>query len=330
MRLLLGLALLAFVFARLDLQELQQALLGSVRNWEWSGLAILLVFAALYVGVIRWHRMLVTLGVPIRFWRSFQILFIGQFFNTFMPGACGGDAVRAYYVVRETGSGLRAEAGTTVVADRLVGLFVIILFVCIIVPFRLHFLLAQTSTKGPTLLILAFLACCVLGLICFFRIHLFERFDFFRRLEERFRVGPLIRRAYDALYHFRSRPAFLLEMGFYSLLNLILLTLSCQCLAVSIGLDIRLVDMFTFFPIITVLASVPLTPGALGLRENLFAEMFKSVGVAKPASVALSLLVYAVGLIAGLVGGLIFIGFSGGRKEALAEIQTVQEDAARA
>ena len=87
-----------------------------------------MTFLGLCIGTLRWHFILNFSGIPITRFRCFQIQFIGQFLNNFFPGACGGDAARAFYICKERSAGERAEAATTVIADRAIGLFVMLLF----------------------------------------------------------------------------------------------------------------------------------------------------------------------------------------------------------
>ena len=131
-----------------------------------------------------------------------------------------------------------------------------------------------------------------------------------RQLEEKLRIGPIIRPAYATPYALRHKPLLVLEAGCYSLLNMVFLTFACVHYGRSIGLEMPTREYFTFFPLITVLASVPLTPGALGLREGLFEKMFSAVGVAASKSILVSLLVYLGGVICSLLGGLIFLRYT--------------------
>jgi uncharacterized protein (TIRG00374 family) len=310
LRYILCIALLWYLFRKVDGPEIRAAIQAALKNWPWLLSGTALTFCGLYAGVIRWYRMLQSYGMAISFKRVFQILFIGQFFNAFMPGACGGDVVRAFYVTHESVKGTRAEAATTVIADRLIGLLTLVAWCSVVIILRLGFFLNHPQTKIPGLLMVGFLVVALVGSLVFFRIHIFERWSLFKRLEEKLRLGPVIRRAYDTLYALRHKPFLLIEAGCYSLLNMAFLTLACMHFGKSIGLELAAREYFTFFPIITVLASVPITPGALGLREGLFEKMFAVVGVAASKAVLVSLLVYLGGVACSLLGGLIFMRYT--------------------
>ena len=45
-------------------------------------------------------RYLRAIGVRLSFWNAHRLTFIGFFFNNVVPGATGGDVVKAVYVAR--------------------------------------------------------------------------------------------------------------------------------------------------------------------------------------------------------------------------------------
>ena len=85
----------------------------TVSRWPWWLAGIILTFLGLLAGVFRWKEILAAQGLRLPLSRVFSIFFIGQFFNAFMLGACGGDVARAYYASRDT-PGRRTEAASTV------------------------------------------------------------------------------------------------------------------------------------------------------------------------------------------------------------------------
>jgi hypothetical protein len=78
--------------------------------------------ATFVFAILRWWVLLgaIDLRLPLRV--TAKLTFIGGFFNTFMPGAVGGDAFKMYYVVEHAPPGKRVEAATTVAIDRVIGL----------------------------------------------------------------------------------------------------------------------------------------------------------------------------------------------------------------
>lgn len=323
----LGAVLLFYIARRLDVRELGHILSGSPEHWTWWMVGVLFMFLGLLAGAARWRGILAAQGTRMPTSEVVWVFFIGQFFNAFMLGACGGDVVRAYYASRRS-PGKRAEAVSTVFADRAIGLFVMIVFCCALIAIRLPLFLDHKGTRMPGFLMFLFLVASVLAMVALFRRNLFEHWALFRRLEQGTRVGPLIRRAYEALYLYRLRPKVMAMALVYSLLNLVLLTLACAAFGLGLDITIPLKDYFTLFPIISVIAAVPITPGSLGVRESLFVAMFSSVDVDAAHAVLLSLVGYAASLVWSLFGGVLFLGWSAGAGRSVSEeIRQIQSSA---
>jgi hypothetical protein len=212
-----------------------------------------------------------------------------------------------------------------VIVDRAVGLFATIAFCGIMIAFRIPLFLDHQGTRGPGFLMLFFLLGALFALFALFRRNLFEHWPFFQRLETDTRLGPLIRRAYDAVYLYRGHVRVMLVALGLSLLNLAFLTLACYSFGKSLQVEQSLLDCFTLFPIISVIAAIPITPGSLGVREGLFITMYQAIGVDDHYSMAMSLMVYFGSLIWSLFGGLVFVGYSAGSGHTLrAEIDALK------
>ena len=86
-----------------------------------------------------------------------------------------------------------------------------------------------------------------------------------------------------------------------------------QFLVLSYGLGLRVspLAMFVIVPTIICIASLPITPSGLGVRENLFVLMLAGTTIAASATSALSLslLAYAGSLFWSLVGGVVYVLF---------------------
>ncbi len=309
LRPLLGVGILVWVFSKIPMEEFRAVLYDSLSHWPWWVLALAMTFLGLLAAAIRWHGLLAAQGVTLSPARVFRIFFIGQFFNSFLPGSCGGDVARAYYVFKET-TLKRTEAVSTVLVDRGIGLLTIVVFCCLMIAGRVPTFLAYPWAKAAGLMMVVLLVGALIGAFLFFRRHVFETGAFYQRIETTTRLGPVIRKVYNAFYVYRHQPRALIRAALFSLGNLIGLTMACYAFGQSLSLDVSIVDYFTLFPIITVLSAIPLTPGALGVREGLFAELFAVAGARSAQAVPLSLMVYGGGLFWSLFGGFIFLSYS--------------------
>lgn len=89
-------------------------------------LGLLIFFLQNLLSAYRW-KMFVDLVVKISFFKSVQLTLVGMFFNYFIPGGVGGDIVKALELSK-TKLTSRSQALSTVMSDRIFGLFAMITF----------------------------------------------------------------------------------------------------------------------------------------------------------------------------------------------------------
>ena len=95
--------------------------------------AILLYLLAQFTSTLRW-KLLLPRMLGIR--KLFSLYMIGSFFNTFLPGLIGGDAVKGFYLYKETGKGSLTLA--SIFMDRYIGFVVTDCNMCHRLPFRIQ------------------------------------------------------------------------------------------------------------------------------------------------------------------------------------------------
>ncbi|MBC8448155.1 MAG: flippase-like domain-containing protein, partial [Chloroflexi bacterium] len=159
----IGLGLLAFLLWRVDWQEMgrivSQASLGYV------GLALLIALLTVLPRVLRWQALLLTQGTKEPFLRLLSIYLVSNFFNNFLPSDVGGDSVRMLQLAQLTGRG--ADAVSSVLVERLSGLFAVLLMgtVAVLSNWRL------ASVGGIGFLVLGAFAVFVLGMVLIFNLQ---------------------------------------------------------------------------------------------------------------------------------------------------------------
>jgi len=105
---------------------------GQILSNMWSadklllGEAISVFIASGVLGSIQWRTILRFHGVFLDFSGTVARYFMGLFFNFILPGFVGGDAIRIYKTA--TISGKTTQAFSSTLADRVLGLLVLVLF----------------------------------------------------------------------------------------------------------------------------------------------------------------------------------------------------------
>lgn len=307
LRIGLCVGLLGYLFHRADKQALSGAIVQAASRWPWMVLGLLFTFLGLLAGAVRWQKVLGVQGLKFTAGKVFHIYFVGQFFNAFMLGACGGDVVRAYSAAQGQ-KGRRAEAVMTILMDRAIGLFCMIAFACLMISLRLRTFLDNEGPRDTGILMIIFFLAGLGGMVVLFRKNVFEHFSFFRRLEDNTRIGSLIRRGYEAFYLYRQHHHVLFLAVLLSVMSMTCFTLSCWSFGRALEIRVPVIDYFAMFPIISVLMSIPITPGSLGVREGLFVSLFSAVLVDRSHAILLSLMVYAGGVFWSIFGGILYMG----------------------
>ena len=195
-------------------------------------------------------------NIKLSFFYAMYLRYIGYFFNNFLPSAVGGDLMSAYLASKKTGKGI--ESFMAIFLDRLIGFFTIFLLAVI------AFLLVGEELPIPHVKVVMLV---VVGFMAALPFFLFSK-----RIARPFKVlvGWLphtiydkIKAAYHAIHQYRGHP--------FKLLFVILISLAAQgagisvnyLFAISLGLDVTLVQCFIFMPIVYVISMIP-SLGGLG------------------------------------------------------------------
>jgi len=110
------------------------------------------------------------------------------------------------------------------------------------------------------------------------------------------------------------RPCFWGGLGL-SLAAHFFLLISCYSVALGLGLDLDFWDLSAVLPLVALVTLIVPSVGGLGIRELAFQHFLTYVAITKETSIALSLVFYAVTLIWGMLGGLIYLRFGSAPKK---------------
>lgn len=287
-----------------------QQLWQTIRLVEPGALVISLVFMGLTIllGVIRWRMVLKAQGLELPFSRAAEISLVAHFFNSFLLGSTGGDLLKAYYAARETHH-KKTEAVTTVFADRLIGLFAMLLFAGVFMLFNLPLLAAHPRLQALAWLILAMLGACGLLILLAFRGGVSRGLPQARGWLRRLPKGAVLEQSLAACRELGRSSFFLPKTLLISMALNAVCVFQLMTLAAGLNLDIAPKAMFLIVPMIICISALPITPNGLGVRENLFVLMLAVPEIAVPETKALSLslLAYGGSLFWSLIGGVVYL-----------------------
>ena len=269
--------------------------------------SILLMGVTLLLGVVRWRMVLRVQGLLLPWGRATEITLVAHFFNSFLLGSTGGDLMKAYYAARETHH-RKPEAVVTVLVDRLIGLWAMLLFSALMMLPNFPLLFAHDQLRALSALVLLMLVGTSGVLLIAFRRGLSRRWPGAHQWLRRLPKGEWLERSLESCRQFGQEPFFLSRtLGVSMALNGVCVL---QLLVLSRGLHLHIspIALFVIVPMIICVSAIPITPSGLGVRENLFVFMLGEPSLQVPASSALSLslLAYAGSLFWSLVGGVVY------------------------
>ncbi len=228
--------------------------------------AILIHIFSQYVSSIRWRLLLPE---EFRGKRLFSFYLIGSFFNTFLPGIIGGDAVKTYYLYKETNKGSLSLA--SVFMDRYIG------FISLMIMGLVAFILGFGYVKGtiiewllPSIILLFLLASLVI---------------FGLRLGKRIKM---LFEFYEYFHAYRNQGDVIAKTLLLSFIIQVLSTLSLYVVTLGLGQRISPLYFFIFFPIITTISTLPISISGIGIREGLFVLLFGLLGIKPEMATAMA------------------------------------------
>ena len=264
----------------------------------------LLLFVTIPLSAYRWHLLLWCQGFRLPFRKTFEVVLVGLFFSTFLPGSHGGDIVRAGYIYH----GARQQTGTllmSILIDRVTGLAGLV-----VLGFAAQFALPAVIDLRITAVMLALAAVAVLG--SFFLPTLGRlAAAIFRYFGSR--LGEAI---LDLSMQISAAITVYLQRGRILAAAVVISIVQFGFSLAAFVVIARAFDFVTVAPVTIVYAgvvsmianSLPLTPGGIGVGEAAFANAVTLIDPSASGPYAtIFLAMRALTLLVSLLGGPVFL-----------------------
>jgi len=286
LKLLVSSTLLYIFLSRVDVAKVVETLKQTEIPLFVVGFFIYL--STIFVSTKRWS---LFLPQGMKYLKLVSLYFIGSFFNTFLPGLVGGDAVKAFYLYRHIGKGTGGLSLAAVFMDRYMGLSAMGIIAL------LGFIGGYSYIKGteivwfvPIFLGVLFLGSLVLWMVNWGKIKFLNAF-------------------YTPLMEYKAKKEKIYK-GL--LLGFIVQSIAITCfyiISLSIGIKAPIVYFFMFIPIISAAAAIPVSIAGLGIREAGFVILFTTAAglMKKEEALSLSLLIFTTMCLVNLIGGIEYL-----------------------
>lgn len=283
---------LFILFRKINFEQIVIQLANVDRRWLVA--AVVLMFVQLLLTGGRWHVISGLIGAPLRTMQAMRLTLIGQFFNQTLPSSVGGDAVRAWILVRYHRMPL-ALALKSVFSDRLSALIYLAGIAAVCLPFFLY----VTPHSGPHAQVVVGVIDLVTAL-CF--ILLWLGADRIARYLSRFRPTRAVGALFTMLHQivFAPMPSGALTL-LLSCVVQALIVLSTYCIARAFAITLAS-DAIFLMPLLMLLSAIPLSFAGWGLREGVMVTGLGMTGVSATHAISISVCLGLAQLLIGVPG----------------------------
>jgi uncharacterized protein (TIRG00374 family) len=312
---LVAAAIIFWLLRKIDFSRVQSAIRGANRTDILFG--TLLIWLTIAIAGWRWQRWLALFAIHIPLRSLICITQIGQFFLIFLPGPTGDDLTRMLYISR-LAKGRIAEACTTVLLDRCMGLSSVLVLALFCMPWQWELLSSSNQTYWFAVAILsAGLGVFIFGAAFFVAGHPTHRW-FERRLrslpahstrDEAARIWGILcanKRCVAQLFCAAMATQLLLCVAFYLAGS-----------AVEIKLPLRF--WLSFVPIVLAANAIPITIAGFGIREYLLVLFLGVLAkVDQEHALAASFVAIVMILAVCMLGGILYLFYRPKRETPIA------------
>ncbi len=303
------LAIIVWLVSTIDRQQLAQ-LQQQPKDWGRLTAAFFICLTAVCITFVRWFLLVRTLHMRFTVGDAFRLGFLGYLLNFVSIGSVGGDLFKAIFIARDQ-PGRRTEAIATVMVDRVIGFYALLLVVSLAVLTTAHPSTPVMNTLCKSALAVTAIATVGIGVVM---LPGFSNGPFAEMLSSLPKIGPILAQLTSAVRMYRGRPFVMcgilgLAMCVHCLLctSLYMVSTSLAPTAPSLG------EHFIVIPLSMVAGGLPFTPAGLGTFEFAMDALFKQVSQSGAAPGILIALAYRLITIA--VAGVGVVYYWSARRE---------------
>jgi len=243
-----------------------EAILEACKHWKLFMPAALLILIGHFIAIFRWQCLLQAHGIHLVWKVALRLSFLGNFFNTILPGAVTGDIVKVFHINRQLPGSYRKVLGS-ILLDRISGLsgliflsFGAFVWQGSLVP-ALHVFLVTSMIAA------CFFYACLLG-IAPSRDPVFKWLELLRK---KLPLTSVISETYQSIRHYHGYPKILWQALGLSVFLHLLGGLSFFLLRQSLGQSsITLASLYMVISMGLLVTSIPVAPAGVGTGNIAF------------------------------------------------------------
>jgi uncharacterized membrane protein YbhN (UPF0104 family) len=294
-KLSVSVALLYFAVSRMNFASIGDRLNRMELGWIAAAMGLALLQPG--VAAIRWQRVALACGAALPPGQALRFNLIASFFNQVLPSTIGGDAARIWLLARAGAGWMKATY--SVLLDRFIGVLALTAMVAAGLYWSLGLI---ESPVGQLMLVVIGLGGLAAGAAFLLLGHwrVLDRWRLTRRLAE---MAALAR---QMLFSRSSGP----QIVILSLLIQVMTALIAWSLARAVAAQFEFVHALLLVLPVMLIATVPVSIAGWGMREGAMVLAFSYAGLAEVDGLIVSVLLGAVMLAVGVIGGGVWLAGS--------------------
>ncbi len=267
-------AIIAWLLATVSPAQYQE-FAARPKDWPLLASALAVVLIAVLITFVRWYLLVRALRLRFSLTDALRLGFLGYLFNFVVFGSVGGDLFKAFFIAREQ-RGRRAEAVATVVIDRLVGIYALVLLTSgVILAGGIPKPTVEVEVICHTTLAAAVVGGLGIGILMIPGFATGPLAEFLTGLPK---VGRVLDQLIHALRIYRTRWVTLSATILMSICSHALFTLSLYLIAHALFAHVPTWhEHLILVPLGMVAGGLPLTPAGLGTFEVAIRELYQII-----------------------------------------------------
>ncbi|HNY04450.1 MAG TPA: lysylphosphatidylglycerol synthase transmembrane domain-containing protein [Candidatus Woesebacteria bacterium] len=293
-RMFLSALLIYFAFRKADLPQLWSNL-ASV-SWQLVTVLVLLNIISMLIGGLRWAILVLGRANLKDILIFTKASFTGSFYALFFPSSVGGDLLKWTTLLKNYPQISKLKLAGTALIDRVIGFsaFSLMAMISLILGKILKY-------QFPGILFWLFLGINIALIIFYlfvFRLNFEKMAGKYKFLNKLLEIVDLLKNSNKK----RIILCFLISMlaqPFWMMISWYLFN--------SLGIDLKLIQVFIFMPIISLILTLPISWAGFGARENLYLYFLVPLGYSAEKLLFASTFSGVMGILMALLGGLMLL-----------------------
>lgn len=286
-------------------------------DFLWLTLACFLFGIVYLLAALRWWFLIQVQEIDLSLKVATALTFIGQFFNSFLLGAVGGDIIKAVYL-QKYAPNQKIHATLSIAIDRLMGLLILICASLLVIHSQFQLLMRDDLVHSIILAMFVISSFCGAIVLIMVITPFHQLPQVIHTLWHKIPQQHILELVIVGFRQHRAALKLTLASFATGIAMTAVLIAACYCIGLGIGLSVTYLQMLVIITIVSCVISLPISIGGHGVREGIFVIIFTTSGlisadqqlaVGRETAILFSLLFFVIPMVWSLLGGIIYLSF---------------------